>query len=138
MAFNAKRFIKLLNTQRWDSIAKFLHKEAVFTDPFCPDPVRGIDTILKIMEENLSILPNSDYELLDSFGDERRRVLELERSGSTIVWDGQPYSTSYKLPMVVLLDFMEGKISSYRGYFDMGYLLRKLEESVRSSKPAHT
>ena len=45
------------------------------------------------------------------------------------MWNEREFAVNYSLPVVVLLDIKDGKITSYRGFFDVGEIFRTLENA---------
>ncbi|MFC1729271.1 nuclear transport factor 2 family protein [candidate division KSB1 bacterium] len=129
MIFNVKKFIKFINAAQWDKVSGFFHKEVEYTDPFCPTAVSSADRVLTVIQEQSTIFPGFEYILVRSFHEDNHIVLELTRKGKKIVWNEREFAVNYSLPVVVLLDIKDGKITSYRGFFDVGEILRTLENA---------
>ncbi|MFC1492370.1 nuclear transport factor 2 family protein [candidate division KSB1 bacterium] len=130
MQFNAKKFIKNINYQHWEKVENFFHKDIEFSNPFCPEPIKGKEKVREVMGEQIHILPNFEYEIVKAFVDDEGASLELERKGGKIVWKGLPYAVQYKFPEVMLIEFKDDKIFRIRNIFDAGYIMRGIEKAM--------
>jgi predicted ester cyclase len=130
MQFNEKKFIKNINYQYWEKVENFFHKDIEFSNPFCPETVKGKDKVREVMSEQIHILPNFEYEIVKSFVDDEGASLELLRKGGKIVWKGLPYSVQYKFTEVMLIEFKENKIFRINNIFDAGHIMRSIEKAM--------
>lgn len=135
MEINAKKFVKFINSKQWDKVESFFHENVEFSDPFCPDPVKGADKTVAVMKEQIKLFPDYEYEIIRTFSEEGHGVLELVRSGKKIVWNGREFDAEYSVPEVVLIDTKDGRIQSYRGFFDVGRILRLIDTVDKPPTP---
>lgn len=127
MEINIKKFIKFINNKQWDKIESFMHEDVEFTDPFCPDAVKGIEKTMAVLKEQVKLFPDYEYEVVRTFSEENHGVLELVRSGKKIIWNQREFEVAYSVPEVVLIDTEDNLIKSYRGFFDVGRILRLID-----------
>ncbi len=134
MQFNAKKFIKMINTQQWDKVENFFHKNIEYTNPFCPEKVKGLDKAKLVISEQDNILPDYKYELKNVMEDENNVCLRVDRTGSRILWKGTKYIIGYTMSEVIWLELKDDKIISFRGYFDAADIMRSLENAIPERK----
>lgn len=133
MAFNAKKFIKFLNTGKWDKAGSFFHEELSYVDPFCAEPLQGKEVVLKVMQEQAALFPDSEYEPMRVLNDGNHYVVELVRKGNTINWNQVEYKTPFSLNVVLLIDVEEDLIRTYQGFFDVSRILRIIDRESRKT-----
>jgi len=131
MELNVKKFIKFINMKQWDKVAGFFDADAELSDPFCPEPVRGIDKVIDVLKEQVNIFPDYGYEHIRTLSDENHAAIELVRSGKKITWNKRDFDIDYSLPEVIMVETSGNRIKSYRGFFDIGRVLRLLEQADR-------
>ncbi len=135
MTLDIKKWTSLLNESQWSELGNYLDEEIVYFDPFCIQEEKGLLNAAKLFGVQHSILKNSKYELKLFLQEGDNAAIEFRRFGNKISWENKLFDVGYDFMEGVFLTIKNGKISSYRRYFDLGQVFRLLENAVEETTP---
>lgn len=112
------------NSRDADKVAECFSKNAVYEDVAAGQTHRGRDEIRKWAAGAFVDIENFKIEVIDSFVREGRGIVEWKWSGTDkgLMKTGK----SFSVRGVSVIEVSQGKISSYKEYYDFGTVMRQL------------
>ncbi len=106
-------FLDAFNARDWDALRETLAESVVVQDPAEPEPFRGRDSVLQMLEQSAKFIPTSRIEGVHQFGQADQVCVENVETGARKDSDKR-----YQIRTCYTFKVADGELSEIRFYYD--------------------
>ena len=109
----ATAFQEAYNARDWDALQETLAESVVVHDPAAPEPLRGRDSVLQMLQGSAEFFPTSRIEGVHRFGQRDRVCVENVETGAR-----KDSENRYRIRTCYTFKVAGGELSEIRFYYD--------------------
>lgn len=117
----AKAFEEAYNARDWDALRGTLADSVVVRDPAEPEPFRGPDAVLQLLQGSAAFFPTSRIEAVHTLGQEDQVCVENVETGAR-----KDAEKAYRIRTCYTFRVAKGALSEIRFYYDALGLMEQI------------